>query len=324
MTPATADAAVLDIGSTRLRYGRGTPRGPVDVRSEPTRADALTEQVLDAVDRVRRRSTGGLRGVAVATTGLVDADRGAIVEFDTADGGTVRDLRLAAAVDERFSLPTVVENDCTAAAVGEWAFGAGRGCDSVAYVTFGTGIGGGVVEDGRPIRGERGYAAEVGLFPVETEGELWSTGVRGAWEAYCSGRGIPRFAESVLGATEDPSRLRTVGDLTAPDVFAAAEAGDAVAERVLDSVARYNAAGVGAVVNAYDPGVVAVGGSVALSNPERTLSGIERHLDDYTLADPPAVRLSPLGEDAELYGAVASATGVENGDDRTRVVRDEE
>lgn len=302
----TTDAVVVDIGSTRLRYGRGTARGPVEVRSVPTRAEALPEQLVRVVDEVRRESPGGVHGVSVSTTGLVDAKRGVVVELDTADGGTVHDVRLAEAVDEAFSLPTTVENDCTAAAVGEWAFGEGRTYDSVAYVTFGTGIGAGVVEGGRPLRGEHGYAAEVGLFPVEVEGDLWSTGVRGAWEAYCSGRGIPRFAASVLAADDRESSLREVDELAAPDVFAAAAAGDAVADDVLDRVARYNAAGVGALVNAYDPGVVTLGGSVALGNPEWTLSGIERHLDDYVLADPPAIRLTTLGEDAELYGATAA------------------
>ena len=74
-------------------------------------------------------------------------------------------------------------------------YGAGREYRSVAHVTFGTGIGGGLVEDGQVLRGEDGYAAEIGLLPVCATGELSSFGVRGAWEAYCSGRGIPQFVE---------------------------------------------------------------------------------------------------------------------------------
>ncbi|WP_157972738.1 ROK family protein [Haloprofundus halophilus] len=309
MSSAT-NLVVVDIGSTRLRYGRGTERGPVAVRAEPTRADALTEQLLVAVEDVRARSPGPIQGVSVSTTGLVDAERGVIAEFDANDGTRRYDVRLAEAVEDAFGLPTAVQNDCTAAALGEYRFGEGRGYDSVAHVTFGTGIGAGVVEDGRPIRGERGYAAEVGLFSIRADGELSSTGVRGAWEAYCSGRGIPNFARQLLAEGGEASSLRELDEITAPDVFAAADDGDNVAEMLLDRIARYNAAGVGTLVNAYDPGVVTLGGSVALENAEWMLSGIREHLDDYVLAaDPPPVELTTLGEDIELYGATAELLG---------------
>lgn len=305
------EAVVVDVGSSRFRYGRADARGPTEVRSEPTRADALEEQLVEAVAAVRAEAPGRVGAVSVSTTGLVDADRGVVVEFDAADGDTVRDVRFAAAVEEAFGLPTLVENDCTAAVVGESRFGAGRGRDSIVYLTFGTGIGAGVVERGRPLRGERGYAAEVGLLPVVADGELRSSGVRGAWEAYCSGRGIPRFVEHMLADDPRESVLRGTEDLAAPDVFAAAADGDAFARSCLDRIARYNAAGVGAVVNAYDPGAVTLGGSVALCNSEWMLSGVRQHLDDYVLANPPEVRLTTLGEDVELYGAAAGAFDAE-------------
>ncbi|WP_224449093.1 ROK family protein [Haloprofundus salilacus] len=309
MSSAT-NVVVVDIGSTRVRYGRGTERGPVAVHAEPTRADALAEQLVDAVETVRARSPGPLQGVSVSTTGLVDAERGVVAEFDADDGTRRYDIPLAEAVDDAFGLPTALQNDCTAAALGEYRFGEGRGYDSVAHVTFGTGIGAGVVEGGRAIRGERGYAAEVGLFSIRADGELSSSGVRGAWEAYCSGRGIPNFARQLLAEDERTSSLRELDELTAPVVFDAAGDGDDVAQTLLDRIARYNAAGIGTLVNAYDPGVVTLGGSVALNNAEWMLSGIREHLDDYVLAaDPPPVRLTMLGEDIELYGAAAAVLG---------------
>ncbi|KTG09427.1 hypothetical protein AUR64_16755 [Haloprofundus marisrubri] len=305
-------SVVVDVVSTRLRYARGTKRGFVNVRSERTRADALAEQVVDAVATVRDESSEPIEVVSVATTGLVDAERGVVAEFDAADGTKRYDVPLAAAIDEAFGLPTLVQNDCTAAALGEYQFGAGENHNSLAHVTFGTGIGAGVVEDGRPLRGERGYAAEVGLFSIDADGDLWSTGVRGAWEAYCSGRGIPNFARSIVAEDDRPSSLREHDEIRAPDVFAAADDGDAVACDLLDRIARYNAAGIGTLVNAYDPGVVTVGGSVARNNAEWFLSGVRASLDDYVLAaDPPAVTLTSLGEDIELYGALAATLSVD-------------
>jgi glucokinase len=299
--------AVVDVGSTTVRYGRVADGNLVDVDTEPTRPTDLPAQLVGVVRRLRGDAEVG--HVAVSTTGLVDHERGVVTEFDTADGDTLHDIALAEVIEAELGLPVTVENDCTAAALGEAVFGDGRDYGTVVHVTVGTGIGAGVVVDGEPLRGERGYAAEVGLIPVVADGDLASTGVRGAWEAYCGGRGIPRFAERLLADADDgrDSVLRAGGGLTAPDVFAAAADGDAVARDCLDRVARYNAAGVGAVLNAFDPGIVTVGGSVARNNPEWFFGGLDRSLDDYALADPPAVRLTALGADIELYGAAAAA-----------------
>lgn len=297
--------AAVDVGSTSLRYGRVTDAGLVDVDTEPTRPRELSAQLVGVVERLGARDS--VECVAVSTTGLVDTDRGVVTEFDTAEGDTLHDVPLGPAVEDELGLPTTVENDCTAAALGEAVFGDGRPSDTVVHVTVGTGIGAGVVVDGEPLRGERGYAGEVGLVPVAADGDLTSTGVRGAWEAYCSGRGIPRFAEHLLVSDERDSVLRARDPLTARDVFVAAAEGDAVARTCLDRVARYNAAGVGAVVNAYDPGIVTFGGSVARNNPDWFLDALDSDLDEYTLADPPEIRLTSLGADIELYGAAAAA-----------------
>jgi glucokinase len=308
---AVPTVAVIDIGSTWIRYGRGTPEGPVGIQAERTQPTTLTDQLITIIAELQEQFSSPLQHVSVSTTGLVDSERGVIVEFDTAENETLRHLPVGPAITDAFDVSTTLENDCTAAALGEATFGKGYHSDTVVHVTFGTGIGAGVVVNGSPIRGERGYAAEVGLTPVVADGELWSTGVRGAWEAYCSGRGIPRFARQLLTETDQPSSLRNQEGIAAPDVFAAADAGDNLAQTCLQRVARYNAAGIGAIVNAYDPGVITLGGSVALQNPEWMRDGIQRHLTDYVLADPPTVTLTDLDEDIELYGGTASFFGTE-------------
>lgn len=297
--------AVVDVGSTQVRFGVMTGGEIVDTRSEPARPRELSTQLVDIVSRLQDTSQD-IQRVSVSTTGLVDAERGVVEEFDTAAGETVHEIPVGPAIQDALGVPTTLENDCTAAALGEAVFGDGRAHDTVVHVTFGTGIGGGVVVDGEPLRGERGYAAEVGLIPVVADGELSSTGVRGAWEAYCSGRGIPGFTAHLLSVDDRPSKLRSHSSLSAPAVFEAAAAGDAVAQSCLSRVARYNAAGIGAIVNMYDPGIVTLGGSVALENPEWIVEGIHRHLDEYVLADPPTVQLTRLGADIELYGAAAA------------------
>jgi glucokinase len=306
--------ACFGIGSSRFRSCLGTPEGEVltDVEVTRTEPDRLAEQIATAAERLAGRAEGPLAAVTVACAGLVDSEAGVVREIDTREGDVVRDVRIAAAVGAAVGVPTFLENDCNAAAMGEYVLGAGREYDCVAHVTMGTGIGAGVVDRGRLLRGEHGEAGEVGLLSLAAgpESPLESLGVPGAWEAYCSGRGIPGFVRHCL-AGEDRRRASVLrdreDDLTAEAVFAAAADGDPVAADCVDRLGRYNAAGVGAVANAYNPGIVTLGGGVALYNEARILAGIERHLDDFCYVAEPAVEVTELGGDVGLRGAMARA-----------------
>lgn len=299
--------AAFGIGSTNFRYAVGTPSGEflTDVRSERTRPDALASQVVAAVRALDRETPGSLSAVSVSCTGLVDHADGVVLEFDTREGTSVRGVDLAGAVRREFDLPLFLENDCTAAALGEWRFGTSDEYEAVAHVTFGTGIGAGVVDRGRPVRGESGQAAEVGLFPVAPTTGLDSFGVTGAWEAVCSGRGIPEFVAERLRDEDRTTALDAVEDLTAPDLFEAARDGDEVAEEYLERIGRYNAAGIGTLCNAFNPGLVTLGGGVALNNRRAVLDGIREHLDDFLYVEAPDLRITDLGDDIGLYGALA-------------------
>ena len=300
--------AAFGIGSTNFRFVAGTPTGgfETEIQTEPTAPAELESRIFRAIDYLEGAAPRGLDAVSIAVTGLVDHETGTIRELDTADGHRRTEIPIAELIAERFGLPTHVENDCTASAIGEYVFGAGSEYDSVVHVTFGTGIGGGVVDDGTVLRGEDGFAAEVGLIPVQATGELESFGVRGAWEAYCSGRGLPTFVESMLREEERATCLSDFDGLTAKDVFAAVDQGDRVAREYLDRVARLNAAGIGALANAYNPGLITVGGGVALNNRAAILDGIRRYLDDYCYVPAPDLQLTELGDYIGLYGALGA------------------
>ena len=309
----------VDVGSTHTKTVVSTLDGEftTSVSREPTRPEALESAVVRSIrERLGETNGAGLEAIGVATTGLVDRVTGTVREFDTADGRTLRNLPLGDRLREAFGVPVVVENDCTAAALGEWYFGAREREDCLVHVTVATGIGAGVVSDGVPFRGEHGHAAEVGLFPIHADGDLESCGVTGAWEAYCSGRGIPRFVESRLGDGSETT-LATDGTLTPREVFEAAAAGDERATEALDLIGRYNAAGVGAVANAYDPGLITLGGSVALENGGVILDGIERYVAEFCYGEPPRITTTPLGAEVELYGALASYLHAERGPETT-------
>lgn len=302
----TRRIATFGIGSTNFRYAIGSPTDGflTEITTNPTVAEDLVTTVQQAIQTLRD-DHGEIDAVSIATTGLVDRATGTITELDTANGESVTDVRVGAMIDREFGLPTVLANDCTAAALGEYVFGDGQDHDCVIHVTFGTGIGGGVVEDGRALRGEDGHAGEVGLIPVLPTGDGESFGVRGAWEAYCSGRGIPEYVQSLLADEERATALRSVEQLTAKALFAAAADGDTVANEYVDSIGRLNAAGLGALINAYNPGLITLGGGVALNNADAVLSGIHRSLDDYVFVPEPDLKITTLGDHIGLYGALA-------------------
>lgn len=304
---------VLGIGSTNFLYGVGEPaQGEIrNVRVAPTRAEALEDQIIAAVAELRESVPESLDGVSIAAPGLV-AD-GVIKKFDTPAGAVIDRIEVNRAVETAYGLPSTLENDCNASALAEWYYGVAPDHGCVAHVTFGTGIGVGVVDNGRLLRGHSAQAGEFGLVSVAPESELGSASVPGAWEAFCSGRGIPRYARHELSRTNTESELRAKDALEAQDVFAAASNGDRFAGELLDRVDRYNAVGVAAVANAVNPGLITLGGGVALNNPHRILEGIERHLDRYCFVDPPAIRVTELGEQIGLYGALACAANPEIG-----------
>lgn len=298
--------AVFGIGSTNLRSSVATPDGTFvhGKASERTQARSLADQVVAAVDRLDEEA-GPIDAVAVSIAGLVDKSAGSVRKFDTREGETVDRIDLAAAVDRAHGLDLYLENDCSASALAEWYYGARENHQSVAHVTFGTGIGAGVVERGRLIRGEHAQACEVGLLPLVPDGDRSSTGITGAWEAYCSGRGIAGFVRDRYD-DRNPDTTLDRDAITASAVFEAASEGDAFARDCLARVDRLNAAGMGALCNAFDPGLVTLGGGVALNNPDRVLSGIQSSLEEFCFVTEPEFRISPLADDIGLYGALGT------------------
>ncbi|WP_227357503.1 ROK family protein [Haladaptatus salinisoli] len=302
--------AVFGIGSTHFRYAVGTSSGKflTDIKIESTQPNALQTQIVDAVRQLDQIVPATISAVSISCTGLVDHQAGILQELDTKHGTAVHDIDLRSTIRSKFDLPVFLENDCTAAALGEWHFGAGKPYNCVAHVTFGTGIGAGVVEQGRLLRGESGQAAEVGLFPVAPTFELDSFGVPGAWEALCSGRGIPEYITHRLQTENRETILKDISNLKARDLFIAADAGDTVAQAYLDQIARYNAVGIGVLCNAFNPGLVTLGGGVALNNQQTILEGIQTYVDDFLYVDKPTIKITEQGDEIGLYGALARCT----------------
>jgi glucokinase len=213
-----------------------------------------------AVARELMASREGVRALGVGAAGMVD--RYGVIRY--APNVAWREFPLADRVRRAVGIPTLVDNDANVAAWGEFRFGAGRGSRDMLLVTVGTGIGGGIVSDGKLFRGAYGFAGEIGHIIVEPGGPLCGCGNLGCWEQVASGRAIGRLGRRA--AMDHPQTLMVElagGDPDKVDglvVTAAARRGDPVATHVLAEVGRRLGEGIGGLVNVLDSDIVVVGG----------------------------------------------------------------
>src|SRR3954468_17047318 len=166
-------------------------------------------------------------------------------------------------VADEYDRPTIVDNDATAGAMAEWSFGAGRGRrgPDLVYLTISTGLGGGLILDGRVYRGAAGNAGELGHLTVERLGRECGCGRRGCLEAYASGTSIARRAREAI-ADGAASTLADLPDVTARDVSEAAEAGDPLAGRIWDETTAILGSAVANILDIFNPELVVLGGGV--------------------------------------------------------------
>ena len=196
-------------------------------------------------------------------------------------------------------------NDANMAALGEAWKGGAVGCNNMVLATFGTGVGGGVIINGKPINGVHGAAGEIGHLTLErNEKEMCNCGKYGCVEQYCSATGIVRLAKKRLAADEKASLLRKFDPLTCKDVFDAGNQGDVVACEILEQVYDYMGQFLASVCCVTDPEVVVLGGGVSRAG-QPLLDGAKRYFDKYIFHASASIRfaLASLGNDAGAYGA---------------------
>jgi glucokinase len=250
----------VDVGGTTTAAGLVGDDGEVLASiSQPTHAGgpgtalASLEGVLDRI--IPEAHGRGLEAVAagIGVPGTVDAETGTV----GAEAHYVPDLvrlPLGSRLAGRIGLPVFVDNDVNALALGEWMFGAGRGAGSMVLLALGTGVGGGIILDGRLVRGHGGYGGELGHVPINFDGRPCICGGRGCLKAYVSGTDI---------ALEGSRRLGR--DLTAPEVFRLAASGEASAAKLVGEVSEALGAGLAVIVNGLNPERLLLAGGVAES-----------------------------------------------------------
>jgi len=302
----------VDLGATNIRVAIGNETGIIKKLSEVTDRNCGPEGITAQIVRMIKTITiKKIAAIGVGSIGPLNLNTGCVVNTPNLP---FKKIPIVEPLSKIFHIPVILLNDCSAAALGEQTFGAGQGLRNIVYVTLSTGLGGGAMVDGNLLIGKDGNAVEIGHLTIDPNSELvCGCGCRGHWEAYCSGRNIPNYVKILIRdkVTKKSLLLELAsGDeekITTEVLFNAAYMHDYLARWIIQRIGEVNAIGFADIVNAYDPELITVGGSITLKNPNFVLKPIEENINRHLINRKPEIRVTPLGEDVVLYGALTLA-----------------
>lgn len=260
----------VDIGGTKVAAGLVDANGEISSHvREPmisnSSAQVGLDAVLSAIARVMPNDATDVAGIGICAPGPLDPKTGVILNPPNLP--CWRNFPLAESVQKHYSAPVKVDNDANAAALAETRWGAARGCRNVFYATIGTGIGTGIVFDGKIYHGRTGSAGEGGHVSIDYEGPICRCGKPGCIEILASGTAIAQRARQEMAAGATSSMLELAGGdvaaFTGEIVGKASAAGDALATRVLTEAAELLALWLSNIVDLFDPDVIVIGGGAA-------------------------------------------------------------
>jgi glucokinase len=301
----------VDLGGTNLRTALLSVDGDIlDRHKEATyAADGWNKVVARLIDNIaRQREIAVQRGkrviaVGVGAPGVIRMDKGIVVKSPNFPDWN--NLPLKDELEKALRIPVIIENDANAAAIGEQWRGAGRGIDSMILLTLGTGVGGGVIINGKIWQGADGMAGEVGHMTLIPDGRLCGCGNIGCLEMYASARGIVqsyREAPELKGAA-------AASDVTSAMIYDAARNGDSVAQRIMKDMGRMLGIGIANLINIFNPQMIVLGGGVR--HAWELFIGATHDEIMRRAFQVPAERTkivpSLLGDDAGMIGAAAEA-----------------
>jgi len=308
----------VDLGGTNIKAGLLDGQGGVRIKiSIATEGEGGPDHVIGRIGQAIKEviekggvARPGIGGVGIGAPGSMNAREGIIILPPNLPGWY--NVPLRDRVRELSGLPTLLENDANAAAVGEFWAGAGKGTSDVVIFTLGTGVGGGVISEGRIIRGYFDNAGELGHMIVQPNGRKCGCGQVGCLESYSSAAATAKLVSEALEAGGKASlrqRLDAGEPIESVHVEQAAKAGDALAERIWDEACFYLALACVNMQHFCNPQRVVLSGGM-IGAGDFLLDRVRKHLDQQTwkaAEDKPEVVLATLGNDAGFIGAAGSA-----------------
>ena len=306
----------IDIGGTNLKAGLvddfgnllGTKKIKVNQISDN---DSLVWTLVSLIQDLCQATDvpiGQIASVGVGVPGTVEIHSGSILYTCNLP---LQNVPLRKLFHRYLPMPLLIENDANCAALAEYHVGAGRESKRFITVTLGTGIGGGIIHNGKIYHGANGMAGEVGHMSIEMGGEPCPCGRRGCWERYASATALKRLTSRVLAEHPD-SILRTVvdenaGHVSGQSAFIAARRGDPVGQSVCDTYITYLADGIANLINLFQPDTLAIGGGVSNEEDRSLLLPLRREVERLTIPCSEDKRTKivkvELGNQAGIIGA---------------------
>lgn len=305
----------VDIGGTTVKLGLFDVEGNVlDKWEIPTRTEESGSLILpDIADSIREKmkqiDRDAVAGVGVGAPGPID-DEGIVHRAVNLGWGT---FSIKETLEGLLNMPVMAGNDANVAALGEMWMGGGQGCRNLVVVTLGTGVGGGIIINGRMLTGATGAGGEIGHIHVEdNEEEICGCGNKGCLEQYSSATGITRLANRMLAESKEDSVLRG-GEVSAKTVFDAVKQKDALAIKVAEQFGKYLGDALAGISGVVNPEAIVIGGGVSKAG-EILIDYIRPHYEKNVFHGSREVKfsLATLGNDAGIYGAAKLVLDMEN------------
>ena len=274
-------------------------------RPEKEIADDMAKMALEAVKNANL-TIDDIEWIGVGTPGIANSATG-IIEYSNNLG--FKNTPMVKYIQETIDKPVFIENDANAAAYGEFVAGAAKGAKNAVCITLGTGVGGGIIVDGKIYSGSNFAGAEIGHTVIEVDGAQCSCGRKGCFEAYSSATGLIRMTKEAMEQFPD-SKLNDMakekGKVTARTSFDCMRAGDKVAKDVVDKYIKYLAAGITNTINIFQPDVLCIGGGVCnegdpLLLPMKAL--VKEEVYTRNSEKNTEIVIAKLGNDAGIIGA---------------------
>ena len=268
-------------------------------------ADDMARMALQAVKNAKL-TIEDIEWIGVGTPGIANSETG-IIEYSNNLG--FKDTPMVKYIQETIDKPVFIENDANAAAYGEFVAGAAKGARNAVCITLGTGVGGGIIIDGKIYSGSNFAGAEIGHTVIEVDGAQCSCGRKGCFEAYSSATGLIRMTKEAIAEHPDSIMAKSADDkgkVTARTSFDCMRAGDKYAKAVVDKYIKYLAAGITNTINIFQPDILCIGGGVCNEGDPLLLPMKELVKEEvYTRNSPKntEIVIAKLGNDAGIIGA---------------------
>ncbi len=311
----------VDVGGTKVAAGLVNSSGEIVCQTRrPMVADKAPEiglaSVTDAIDALQAEHAGSRRvsGIGICSPGPLDPKTGVVLNPPNLP--CWHNFPLREGIEKLYQLPVKVDNDANAAALAEARWGAGRGYRNVFYATIGTGIGTGIILDGRIYHGHTGAAGEGGHISIDYRGPRCACGKRGCVEAFAAGPAIARRARTKLRETGEPSKMLELADgniegVTSEVVSKANAQKDALAHEILSETVDFLAFWLGNMIDLLDPEALVLGGGVA-SMLDPFLPELEQQLPRHSVnprCHDIRVLMAHYGADSGIAGGAALCAG---------------